>query len=80
MKAHLERIFTRAHIVKDTSACDKSFKYYLGNRFARYSTVNGVEQRTLFKIYGIRFDVMVFGKVRHDYQHIGITSLHVGFK
>ncbi|XP_057213153.1 P2X purinoceptor 7 [Triplophysa rosa] len=31
-------------------------------RFARYSTVNGVEQRTLFKIYGIRFDVMVFGK------------------
>ncbi|KAI4893145.1 hypothetical protein NFI96_000157 [Prochilodus magdalenae] len=31
-------------------------------RFARYSTVNGVEQRTLFKVYGIRFDVMVFGK------------------
>ncbi|KAI4876098.1 hypothetical protein NFI96_024688 [Prochilodus magdalenae] len=34
----------------------------LSFRFARYSTVNGVEQRTLFKVYGIRFDVMVFGK------------------
>ncbi|XP_016147263.1 P2X purinoceptor 7-like isoform X2 [Sinocyclocheilus grahami] len=34
----------------------------LNFRFARYSTVNGVEQRTLFKMYGIRFDVMVFGK------------------
>ncbi|XP_051951068.1 P2X purinoceptor 7 isoform X1 [Xyrauchen texanus] len=34
----------------------------LNFRLARYSTVNGVEQRTLFKMYGIRFDVMVFGK------------------
>lgn len=34
----------------------------LNFRFARYSTVNGVEQRTLIKMYGIRFDVMVFGK------------------
>ncbi|XP_076849022.1 P2X purinoceptor 7 isoform X2 [Brachyhypopomus gauderio] len=34
----------------------------LSFRFARYSTMNGVEQRTLFKVYGIRFDVMVFGK------------------
>ncbi|XP_055023994.1 P2X purinoceptor 7 [Misgurnus anguillicaudatus] len=34
----------------------------LNFRFASYSTVNGVEQRTLIKMYGIRFDVMVFGK------------------
>ncbi|KTF76714.1 hypothetical protein cypCar_00010417 [Cyprinus carpio] len=34
----------------------------LNFRFARYSTVNGEQQRTLFKMYGIRFDVMVFGK------------------
>uniref|UniRef100_A0AAR2KVV9 P2X purinoceptor n=1 Tax=Pygocentrus nattereri TaxID=42514 RepID=A0AAR2KVV9_PYGNA len=34
----------------------------LNFRFARYSTINGVEHRTLFKVYGIRFDVMVFGK------------------
>uniref|UniRef100_A0A4W4FI29 P2X purinoceptor n=1 Tax=Electrophorus electricus TaxID=8005 RepID=A0A4W4FI29_ELEEL len=34
----------------------------LSFRFARYFTMNGVEQRTLFKVYGIRFDVMVFGK------------------
>ncbi|XP_026124615.1 P2X purinoceptor 7-like [Carassius auratus] len=34
----------------------------LNFRFARYSIVNGEQQRTLFKMYGIRFDVMVFGK------------------
>ncbi|KAJ7994069.1 hypothetical protein DPEC_G00262110 [Dallia pectoralis] len=34
----------------------------LNLRFARYNTVNGVEERTLFKAFGIRFDVMVFGK------------------
>ncbi|TRZ02198.1 hypothetical protein DNTS_030429 [Danionella cerebrum] len=34
----------------------------LNFRFARFSNVNGVEHRTLFKMYGIRFDVMVFGK------------------
>uniref|UniRef100_A0A3P8X9U7 P2X purinoceptor n=1 Tax=Esox lucius TaxID=8010 RepID=A0A3P8X9U7_ESOLU len=33
----------------------------LNFRFARYQTVNGVEERTLFKAFGIRFDVMVFG-------------------
>ncbi|XP_058861798.1 P2X purinoceptor 4-like isoform X2 [Acipenser ruthenus] len=31
-------------------------------RFARYYKQNGVEERTLFKVYGIRFDVMVTGK------------------
>lgn len=31
-------------------------------RFARYYKLpNGTEQRTLFKVYGIRFDILVFG-------------------
>lgn len=32
--------------------------------YAKYNTVNGVEERTLYKAFGIRFDVMVFGQVR----------------
>ncbi|XP_058861939.1 P2X purinoceptor 4-like [Acipenser ruthenus] len=35
----------------------------LNFRFARYYKQNRVEARTLFKVYGIRFDVMVTGKV-----------------
>lgn len=31
--------------------------------YAKYNTVNGVEERTLYKAFGIRFDVMVFGQV-----------------
>lgn len=35
-------------------------------RFAKYYKNNdGKESRTLIKGYGIRFDVMVFGQVRH---------------
>ncbi|XP_048098839.1 P2X purinoceptor 7 isoform X5 [Alosa alosa] len=34
----------------------------LNFRFARYYTENGIEYRTLYKAFGIRFDVMVFGK------------------
>ncbi|XP_056275872.1 P2X purinoceptor 7 [Pseudoliparis swirei] len=34
----------------------------LNFRFAKYSSVNGVEQRTLYKAFGIRFDVLVFGQ------------------
>lgn len=34
----------------------------LNFRFAKYYTVNGVEERTLYKAFGIRFDVMVFGQ------------------
>ncbi|KAM3611294.1 uncharacterized protein V6R79_016168 [Siganus canaliculatus] len=34
----------------------------LNFRYARYTTVNGVEERTLYKAFGIRFDVMVFGQ------------------
>ncbi|KAM6965376.1 P2X purinoceptor 7 [Aplochiton taeniatus] len=34
----------------------------LNFRFARYHSDKGVEERTLYKAFGIRFDVMVFGK------------------
>ncbi|XP_029366371.1 P2X purinoceptor 7 isoform X1 [Echeneis naucrates] len=34
----------------------------LNFRFAKYNMVNGVEERTLYKAFGIRFDVMVFGQ------------------
>ena len=34
------------------------------HRFAKYySDLNGAERRTLIKAYGIRFDIIVFGKV-----------------
>ncbi|XP_050973573.1 P2X purinoceptor 7 isoform X1 [Labeo rohita] len=46
----------------DEKESNKTLYPGLNFRFARYSIVNGVEQRTLFKMYGIRFDVMVFGK------------------
>lgn len=32
-------------------------------RYAKYNMVNGVEERMLYKAFGIRFDVMVFGQV-----------------
>ncbi|XP_054630750.1 P2X purinoceptor 7 isoform X2 [Dunckerocampus dactyliophorus] len=31
-------------------------------RFAKHNEVNGVEERTLYKAFGIRFDIMVFGQ------------------
>lgn len=34
----------------------------LNYRFARYHVEGGVEERTLYKAFGIRFDVMVFGQ------------------
>ncbi|KAJ8285764.1 hypothetical protein GJAV_G00030670 [Gymnothorax javanicus] len=34
----------------------------LNFRFGKYYRENGVDERMLFKAYGIRFDVMVFGK------------------
>ncbi|KAM9743487.1 P2X purinoceptor 7 isoform 1-T1 [Menidia menidia] len=34
----------------------------LNFRYAKYNLVNGVEERTLYKAFGIRFDVMVFGQ------------------
>lgn len=32
-------------------------------RHAKYFAVNGAEERTLYKVFGIRFDIMVFGQV-----------------
>ncbi|MBN3296100.1 P2RX7 protein, partial [Amia calva] len=46
----------------DEKDSNKTLYPGLNFRFARYYLVNGVEERTLFKAYGIRFDVMVFGK------------------
>ncbi|XP_068617163.1 P2X purinoceptor 7 [Brachionichthys hirsutus] len=34
----------------------------LNFRYAKYNTEKGVEERTLYKAFGIRFDVMVFGQ------------------
>uniref|UniRef100_H3DH48 P2X purinoceptor n=1 Tax=Tetraodon nigroviridis TaxID=99883 RepID=H3DH48_TETNG len=34
----------------------------LNFRYAKYNTVKGVGERTLYKAFGIRFDVMVFGQ------------------
>ncbi|XP_061880070.1 P2X purinoceptor 4-like isoform X2 [Entelurus aequoreus] len=31
-------------------------------RFAKYNMVDGVEERTLYKAFGIRFDILVFGQ------------------
>ncbi|XP_075023839.1 P2X purinoceptor 7 [Calonectris borealis] len=44
---------------------DKKIKPGFQFRYARYYKLpNGKEQRTLFKVYGIRFDVLVFGTGR----------------
>ncbi|KAJ8379534.1 hypothetical protein SKAU_G00003120 [Synaphobranchus kaupii] len=50
----------------------------LNFRFAKHYRENGVEERTLFKAFGIRFDVMVFGKagkfsIIHLIIYIGST-------
>ncbi|KAK1154594.1 P2X purinoceptor 4-like isoform X1 [Acipenser oxyrinchus oxyrinchus] len=55
----------------------------LNFRFARYYKQDGVEERTLFKVYGIRFDVMVTGKAgRFDLikliTYIGSTLAYFG--
>lgn len=34
------------------------------DRYAKYYKENGTEKRTLFKVFGIRFDILVNGKVR----------------
>lgn len=43
---------------------DQAVNWLCRHRYAKYNTVNGVEERTLYKAFGIRFDVMVFGQVR----------------
>lgn len=46
----------------DEKESNKTLYPGLNFRFAKYNTVNGVEERTLYKAFGIRFDVMVFGQ------------------
>uniref|UniRef100_UPI003AADB00A P2X purinoceptor 7 n=1 Tax=Centroberyx gerrardi TaxID=166262 RepID=UPI003AADB00A len=46
----------------DEKESNKTLYPGLNFRFAKYNTVNGAEERTLYKAFGIRFDVMVFGK------------------
>ncbi|KAK1151489.1 P2X purinoceptor 4-like [Acipenser oxyrinchus oxyrinchus] len=55
----------------------------LNLRFARYYKQTGVEERTLFKVYGIRFDVMVTGKAGKFntikmFTYIGSTLSYFG--
>uniref|UniRef100_A0A8C6SL95 P2X purinoceptor n=1 Tax=Neogobius melanostomus TaxID=47308 RepID=A0A8C6SL95_9GOBI len=46
----------------DERESNKTLYPGLNYRFARYREVNGAEERTLYKAFGIRFDVMVFGQ------------------
>ncbi|XP_032433603.1 P2X purinoceptor 7 [Xiphophorus hellerii] len=46
----------------DLRESNKTLYPGLNFRFAKYNVVNGVEERTLYKAFGIRFDVMVFGQ------------------
>ncbi|XP_010748921.3 P2X purinoceptor 7 isoform X1 [Larimichthys crocea] len=46
----------------DEKESNKTLYPGLNFRYAKYNTVNGVEERTLYKAFGIRFDVMVFGQ------------------
>uniref|UniRef100_A0A3B3YBR1 Uncharacterized protein n=1 Tax=Poecilia mexicana TaxID=48701 RepID=A0A3B3YBR1_9TELE len=46
----------------DERESNKTLYPGLNFRFAKYNTVNGVEERTLYKAFGIRFDIMVFGQ------------------
>lgn len=41
--------------------------------YAKYNAVNGVEERTLYKAFGIRFDVMVFGQVGALFSRLPIV-------
>lgn len=46
----------------DEKESNKTLYPGLNFRYAKYNMVNGVEERTLYKAFGIRFDVMVFGQ------------------
>ncbi|XP_041793063.1 P2X purinoceptor 7 [Chelmon rostratus] len=46
----------------DEKESNKTLYPGLNFRYAKYNLVNGVEERTLYKAFGIRFDVMVFGQ------------------
>ncbi|XP_074495608.1 P2X purinoceptor 7 isoform X2 [Sebastes fasciatus] len=46
----------------DEKESNKTLYPGLNFRYAKYNTVDGVEERTLYKAFGIRFEVMVFGQ------------------
>ncbi|KAF7665986.1 hypothetical protein LDENG_00124000 [Lucifuga dentata] len=46
----------------DEKESNKTLYPGLNFRYAKYHMMNGVEERTLYKAFGIRFDVMVFGQ------------------
>uniref|UniRef100_A0A3Q2Z1Y8 P2X purinoceptor n=1 Tax=Hippocampus comes TaxID=109280 RepID=A0A3Q2Z1Y8_HIPCM len=46
----------------DQKESNKTLSPGFNFRFAKYKTVDGVEERTLYKAFGIRFDIMVFGQ------------------
>uniref|UniRef100_A0A1A8GTS1 P2X purinoceptor n=1 Tax=Nothobranchius korthausae TaxID=1143690 RepID=A0A1A8GTS1_9TELE len=46
----------------DEKESNRSLYPGLNYRFVKYHMVNGVEERTLYKAFGIRFDVLVFGR------------------
>uniref|UniRef100_A0A672J039 P2X purinoceptor n=1 Tax=Salarias fasciatus TaxID=181472 RepID=A0A672J039_SALFA len=46
----------------DEKQSNKTLYPGLNFRFAKYNMVNGVEERMLYKAFGIRFDVIVFGQ------------------
>ncbi|XP_047447512.1 P2X purinoceptor 7 [Mugil cephalus] len=46
----------------DEKESNKTLYPGLNFRYAKYNIVNGVEERTLYKAFGIRFDIMVFGQ------------------
>ncbi|XP_075706490.1 P2X purinoceptor 1 isoform X2 [Rhinoderma darwinii] len=46
------------HALHDENSVSQGFNF----RHARYYTENGVKKRTLFKVFGIRFDILVNGE------------------
>uniref|UniRef100_A0A672FH28 P2X purinoceptor n=1 Tax=Salarias fasciatus TaxID=181472 RepID=A0A672FH28_SALFA len=57
----------------DEKQSNKTLYPGLNFRFAKYNMVNGVEERTLYKAFGIRFDVIVFGQVKNT-EKLALTS------
>nr|XP_061804509.1 P2X purinoceptor 4-like [Nerophis lumbriciformis] len=46
----------------DQKESNKTLSPGFNFRFSKYKMVDGVEKRTLYKVFGIRFDIMVFGQ------------------
>lgn len=54
------------------------YKYgsFSSDRYAKYYKENNVEKRTLIKVFGIRFDILVFGTVSLCSQPLAPPFLH----